>query len=71
MKMNLKTARVSKGLTQPEAARVIGISTDTLGNWERGKTFPNVLQIRIIEEVYGVKYDDIIFLPSNNAKSVI
>jgi transcriptional regulator with XRE-family HTH domain len=67
MKMNLKTARVSKGLTQPEAAKMIGISRDTLGSWERGKTFPSVPQIKLIEKVYGVKYDDIIFLPYNNA----
>jgi putative transcriptional regulator len=71
MKMNLKTARYNKGLTQSEAAKLLGISKDSLGNWERGKTFPSVPQIKQIEIVYGIKYDDIIFLPTNDALSVI
>jgi transcriptional regulator with XRE-family HTH domain len=67
MKMSLKAARVNRGLSQAEAAIMLGISKDSLGNWERGKTFPSVPQIKRIEEVYGIKYDDIIFLPSKNA----
>lgn len=60
--MTLKAARVSAGLSQTEAARKIGVTKDTLGNWERGKTYPNALNIRRIEDVYGVRYDSIIFL---------
>ncbi len=66
MSLTLKAARVNKGLTQREASKEIGVTEDTLGNWERAKSFPNVLQIRRIEEVYGVSYNDLIFLPDNN-----
>ena len=65
--MTLKAARVSAGLSQTEAARKIGVTKDTLGNWERGKTYPNALNIRRIEDVYGVRYDNIIFLLKDNA----
>jgi len=65
--MTLKAARVSAGLSQTEAARKIGVTKDTLGNWERGKTYPNALNIRRIEDVYGVRYDSIIFLLKDNA----
>lgn len=66
MAITLKSARVNKGLTQAKAAELIGIKVDTLGNYERGKTFPDVPIIKKIEEVYGVSYSDLIFLPSNN-----
>ena len=63
MAMSLKAARVNTKLTQKEAARLIGISESALRHFEQGKTFPNVLVIKKIEEVYGVSYSDIIFLP--------
>lgn len=37
MRVSLKTARELNGLKQSEAAKLIGVSTDTLGNYERGK----------------------------------
>lgn len=66
MAITLKSARVNKGLTQKEAATMLGIAVDTLSNYERGKSFPDVPIIKRIEDVYGVSYSDIIFLPVNN-----
>lgn len=66
MAITLKSARVNKGLTQVKAAELIGITVDTLSNYERGKSFPDVPIIKKIEEVYGVPYNDLIFLPTNN-----
>ena len=58
--LTLKTARERKGYTQGEAAKLIGVSPDTLSNYERGK----------IEEVYGVPYERLIFLPMDYDKTV-
>lgn len=66
MAITLKSARVNKGLTQAEAAKIIGISTDTLRNYEVGKSFPDVPIIKKIENTYGIPYSDLIFLPRNN-----
>lgn len=63
MKMTLKTARELAGMTQIVAAERIGITSDTLGNYERGKSYPDIPVLRKIEEVYGVNYDQLIFLP--------
>ena len=63
MRVSLKQARELRGLKQAEAAEKIGISTDTLGNYERGKSYPNIPVLRKIEEVYGIPYDRLIFLP--------
>ncbi len=62
-RMTLKMAREIKGMTQEYAAKLIGVSTDTLGNYERGKSYPDIPVLRNIEKVYGIPYDRIIFLP--------
>ena len=49
-KMTLKAARINKGLTQQQAADAIGIRVDTLSNYERGKTYPDVVILKKIEE---------------------
>lgn len=63
MALTLKAARINAGLDQREAAKRIGVTPETLGSWENGKTFPNVPQITKIEEVYEVTYAEIKFLP--------
>lgn len=37
---NLKELRVKKGLTQAELAEKVGVSENTIQNWENGKTVP-------------------------------
>ena len=63
MEITLKAARVNAGLDQKTAANKLGITPETLGSWEIGNTFPNVPQIMKIEDLYGVRYADIKFLP--------
>lgn len=70
MKLTLKAARVNKGLTQKDAAKLMGVSRNVISNWERQISFPDVLQVKRIEEVYGLKFQEIIFLQSESALSV-
>ena len=66
----LKQAREGRGYTQAETAKLIGISVETLGNYERGKSYPDIPTLRKIEELYGVPYDRLIFLPLDYDKTV-
>lgn len=61
MQMTLKAIRVNKGLSQEDAAKAIGISEDTLSNYERGKTYPDIPTLKRIEEVYETSYENINF----------
>ena len=70
MKLTLKAARVNKALTQKDAAKLMGVSRNVISNWERQISFPDVLQVKRIEEVYGLQFQEIIFLPSESALSV-
>ena len=67
--MTLKAARVNAGYTQEMAAKLLGISDRTLMLWEKGETFPNVPAIERIQNLYGVNYSDIIFLPKDFNKT--
>lgn len=69
-RVSLKQARELRGLKQFEAAELIGVSVDTLGNYERGKSYPDIPILRKIEEVYSVPYDRLIFLPLDYDKIV-
>ena len=65
MAITLKAARINKGYDQIYAAKLIGVGADTLSDYERGITYPDVPTLKKIEEVYGIKYDDIDFLLKN------
>lgn len=63
MRTTLKNAREMANLTQAEAAEKLEINEDTLRNYEKGRSFPDVPMLRKIEKLYGVTYNQIIFLP--------
>lgn len=70
MKITLKAARVNARLTQKDAAHMLGISKDTLYNYEKGKSYPDVLVLKKIEKIYRVGYNELIFLNIYNDEIV-
>ncbi len=64
----LRALRINLGLTLEEASTRIGVSKDTLSNYERGKSYPDVPIIKVIENEYQVSYDKINFLLEDNDK---
>lgn len=67
-KFTLKAARVNVGLTQKKAAMILGVATETIRNWEKGKSFPRSKKhLDELCQMYGISYDDINFLPVKNA----
>ena len=70
MAISMRAARVNAELTQAEAAKIIGVSPNTISRWEQGITSPTFKYIRPIVEAYGLKsFEDIIFLPTDNVNS--
>lgn len=61
-KLTIKAARVNAGFTQKVAAKKLNVSNKTLSSWENGATTPNIKAIPAICTLYGVEYDDLIFL---------
>lgn len=55
--ISMKAARINAGLTQLELAKIIGVTRNTVANWETGKTEPSVVQLRKLSELSGVPLD--------------
>ena len=60
---SLQELRLAAGLGLSEASDKIGVAPETLDSWEKGFAFPSLTEITKIENVYGVSYNDIRFLP--------
>lgn len=62
--ISLQAARVNAEMDQPTAAQKMGVSVQTIVNWEKGRTEPSIQQARRLSELYGIPVD-YIFFPSN------
>ena len=69
MKLTLKAARVNVGLTQDFVAKEVGKKKQTIQNYERGKSMPDIETGKKLAALYGCSVDDLIFLPNNCALS--
>ncbi len=56
----LQDARKARGLTQEAAAELVGVSRQTISNWERGKTLPDVLSVIRMSEAYDCSLDTLL-----------
>ena len=66
--MTLKAIRVNLGWSLEKASTLIGVSKDTLSNYERGDTYPDVPIIKCIERAYNIRIltDTVNFLLNND-----
>jgi transcriptional regulator with XRE-family HTH domain len=60
IQITLKAARVNAGLTQAEAAELIGVSALNIRNWELGNYKPTPERLPAIEEAYKIPIANII-----------
>lgn len=61
MAIQLKAARVNANLTQEAVAKALGISKNSIVNYESYKSRPSVDLAKKFAELYGMKVDDIIW----------
>lgn len=60
-KLTLKAARHVAGLTAPDVANTLGLHINTIYKYENFKSYPPVDIAKRMADLYGVKFDDIIF----------
>lgn len=53
----IKAARVEKKFTQEQVAEVLGVSRQTISNWENGKSYPDIISVIKMSDCYGVSLD--------------
>ena len=61
MGITLKAARVNAGLTQQDAARQLGVTVQTLSNYEKYKRSPSILVAKKMAALYDATLDDLFF----------
>ena len=58
---SLRRARTEAGYTIADASKKLGVTPQTLSNYERGISFPDVRIIKKIESLYNIAFKDIFF----------
>lgn len=61
MAIHLKAARVNANLTQAQVAKELGVSKQTVANYELYRTKPDIETSKKLAKLYGLTIDDIIF----------
>ncbi len=58
--MKLKKLRTEKGLSQAELGRLLGVTGQTVLNWENGIFEPRIKDLIAIADFFGVSVDELI-----------
>lgn len=61
-KVSLKAARVNANMLQSDVAEKLGVSKESVANWENGKTAPRSTMLVRLCDLYKIPIDAI-FLP--------
>ncbi len=58
--IKIKNARIKAELTQEQAAEVLGVSRQTISNWETEKTYPDIVSVVKMSDLYRVSLDHLL-----------
>ena len=56
----LKDARMKSGFTQENIAEKINVSRQTISNWENEKSYPDIISIIELSNLYSISLDDLL-----------
>jgi transcriptional regulator with XRE-family HTH domain len=56
----LKNARMKMEMTQEKVAEEIGVSRQTISNWENNKSFPDIISVIHLSNLYSVSLDELL-----------
>ncbi|MDO5558435.1 MAG: helix-turn-helix transcriptional regulator [Oscillospiraceae bacterium] len=58
--MKIKNARNEAKLTQEKAAEALGVSRQTISNWENEKSYPDIISVIKMSDLYCVSLDHLL-----------
>ena len=56
----LKDARMKSGFTQEAVAEKIHVSRQTISNWENEKSYPDIISVIALSDLYSISLDDLL-----------
>ena len=57
---SIREYRKEKSLTQPQLAKMIGVSNAAISFWENGINIPNVMVCRLIADALEISLDELV-----------
>ena len=63
--------RKEKNLSQDELAEIIFVSRQSISNWERGATYPDIQNLLLLSKVFGVSLDKLVKGDLETMKQII
>lgn len=67
IQISLEAARVNANMTQQDVAEKMGVSRQTIVNWEKGRVAPGIPEIEMLSRLYSMPQDFFI-IPVNSTK---
>ena len=64
-RISLEAVRVNANMTQKEWAERLGVSNNTVVNWEKGNSEPSLSKLREMSQISGIPMD-FIFVPDKS-----
>jgi transcriptional regulator with XRE-family HTH domain len=64
----LKKARIDSKLTQEKVAEEIQVSRQTISNWENEKSYPDIISVIKLSDLYNISLDELLKGDSNMMK---
>lgn len=67
---NIKKERNKKGLTQSQLAEKIGVSKQTICDWEKGRSIPSYMKLKLLSKILEKPIDYLLEqeIDSSNSK---
>lgn len=56
----LKARRTELNLTQESVAEVLGITRQTISNWENGRSYPDIERMVRLSDIYSLSLDELL-----------
>ena len=56
----LQELRIKNNISQEDMAEKLNVSRQTISNWENSKSYPDILLLIQLCDVYGISLDDLI-----------
>lgn len=57
---NLRVLRIVRGYSQEELARMVGVSTASVVNWESGDNTPSLSNIVKLADIFGCTLEELV-----------
>lgn len=65
---NILNLRKKSGLSQEQLSEKVGVTRQTISNWELGETAPNPEQLKLLSKVLNISIDELL---NNDIKNVL